>query len=575
MVEGSLHSVLILSSLTLLRIEKYPPWDGRTTFYTLRVLLEQFHADLPRQMTYTAVNLSAHITSRTSSPYTLMHVTYFLCLILLHREYVPFIPLRLSKPEGPLDPPIFSPDEYEIPSGWWDESARICFKSARNIMEIARTCQDWDVLVETPMIGFAIYTVSFVGVYCMNFPYMDPDGFMCNKTISSTDSDSSNPASTDTRGSEEARRAIELVGQMRKRLKMADGWFRTIKRMHAYFSKMKSDYHRNTKALASSASESDGSPAAQRHLSLREGGMGGGLQEYKLMEQSLEFGSLDGEDSGKVADTFGTKKTEFEETITASDLRGSVVKSETQEFADTASGSEASISKRDKWIAINSVVTVEAARQAQESNRSHSSVEPISAPIITAYSPPMVSPTSYQQHRPEQLPATQTFYNLHSTALGGDPSPPSVPSLISPASQSASTPLSSPYPRQDSASSLTPYGSFVPQNSYIPMQQQHHHHHHQYTSTQPGPPSDHLYHDREVVGLQSHPAGIMQSSPSGQAWQSGQPKEDWLNSTSTRLGGDDVAAFVAGTKWEDWNVNGAQGAGWWNSLWGRMPDTGV
>jgi hypothetical protein len=523
-------------------------------------------------MTYTPINLSAHITSRTSSPYALMHVIYFLCLILLHREFVPFIPIRLSKPEGPLDPPIFHPEEHDIPPGWWEESARNCFRSARNIMEIARTCQDWGVLIETPMIGFAIYTVSFVGVYCMNFPHMDPDGFMCNNTIAQADGNSSNPATPDTRGAEEARRAIELLGQMRKRLKMADGWFRTIKRMHVYFSKMKSDYRRNTKALASSASESEGSPAAHRHLSLREGGLGGGLEEYKLLEQSLEFGSLDGEDSDMMADLFGTKKTNFEDMTTASDPGSSAVKSETQEAADTASGTETSTSRSDKWIAINNVGVIEGAKQAQESS---SSGEPFQASTPAAFLPPLPSPTSYQQYRSQQHSSSQSFYGQHSTVPVVGHSPSNTPTLISPASQSASTPLSSPYPQADSAASLAPYHSYVPRNTYVPIQHQHRHqqqHHGHQLQYPPTPP-------------QPHPAGIMRLPPNSQAWRSlsasapapaETPKEgDWLNSTSTRLGGDDVAAFVEGSSWEEWNANGAQGAGWWNSLWGGVPGTGA
>jgi hypothetical protein len=91
---------------------------------------------------------------------------------MLHREYVPFIPLRCKKPEGPLDPPLFPPAKYDVPPGYWEDSARQCFKAARDLVDLARTCQEWNVLVQTPIVGFAIYTVAFVGVYCINFPWM-------------------------------------------------------------------------------------------------------------------------------------------------------------------------------------------------------------------------------------------------------------------------------------------------------------------------------------------------------------------------------------------------------------------
>jgi len=92
-----------------------------------------------------------------------MHTVHLLCSIMLHREYVPFIPLRCSKPQGPLDSPLFPPDQYEIPPGFWDDSARECFKAARDLIDLLRTCQEYEVLVETPIVGFATYTVAFCG----------------------------------------------------------------------------------------------------------------------------------------------------------------------------------------------------------------------------------------------------------------------------------------------------------------------------------------------------------------------------------------------------------------------------
>lgn len=114
-------------------------------------------------MTLNPANISAHITSRTSTPYTLLHATIMLCKMLLHREYLPFVPLRCSKPSGPLDPPLFPDDKYAVPPGFWEHSASECFKSARDLMDLLRTCQEWGVLVETPIVGFAIYVAACVG----------------------------------------------------------------------------------------------------------------------------------------------------------------------------------------------------------------------------------------------------------------------------------------------------------------------------------------------------------------------------------------------------------------------------
>lgn len=145
------------------RREQYPPWDERSTFYELHHSLNAFDLSLSRHLTLSSANTSAHVSQRTSTPYALMHMVQLLCRIILHREYVPFIPLRCTRPQGPLDPPLFPADKYTIPIGFWDQSARELFRAARNLIDLARTCHEWGVLVETPIAGFAIYTVAFVG----------------------------------------------------------------------------------------------------------------------------------------------------------------------------------------------------------------------------------------------------------------------------------------------------------------------------------------------------------------------------------------------------------------------------
>lgn len=119
-------------------------------------------------MTLTTANISAHITSRTSTPFVLMHIVHLLSGMILHREYIPFIPLRSPKPQGPLDPPTFSPEDYSIPEGFWEQSARELFRSARDVIDLLRICQEWGVLVETPIVGFATYTAAFTGRYSLS-----------------------------------------------------------------------------------------------------------------------------------------------------------------------------------------------------------------------------------------------------------------------------------------------------------------------------------------------------------------------------------------------------------------------
>lgn len=574
------------------RIEQYPPWDTRSQWHKLRQNCLDFKASLPRQHSLTPQNTQAHISLKTSTPYTLVHTVYLLCQIMLHREYVPFIPIRCSKPEGPLDKPTFPPNEYNVPPNFWDESARECFRSAREIMDLVGICQEWNVLVETPIVGFAIYTVAFVGVYCINFAWMDPDGYMCTKPTpagTAYPSGSSRPA--ENMGFEAARQALELTGNMGRRLHMAVGWFDTITKMHKYFQRMKKDYRKNVQANGPSPG-SDDSPLSTRNLSLREGGEGGGLDEFKVLERTLkDFGRLEDLDVEMTDATLlhGARAADLYDDSSA----GTTVKSEEPDHR-TAS-TEHQRADGGPWNAINTAPGAVPSRQPSIST-------PSSAPFRSYDSYPPQHQTTAQplgQH-PSYAHQINSFRPAYPADTPG-PGQGAPPSLTSPASHSASTTSqpSPPFERQPS------YGGWTPQNtntSYpmappqagaygntngVAAAPHHHHAHHapqqpQYppsmpnggpgagaTSYQPTPQHQQqaMQHAHQQQHLQPAPQ-LHEPLHAPAVWDHLQ-KEQWLNSLPTDTSADDLAAFIDGSEVGDWAARNEYGqTGWLTTLWG-------
>jgi len=258
------------------REEIFPPWSERSEFYKLRKQLEAFHDSLPPKLTFSPTKIAAHIAAGSITLYTAIHTLYSLCNIVLHREYIPFVPLRCQKPSGPLDEPTFPPES--VPVGFWEESAEIMFKSARDIMEIVRVTSDRQVLVESPQVGFAVWTAAFVGICSINFPYMDQACYMCDPPIND---EHGNAFTGSWKGATGL--AIKTLNQMKPKSKMACGWSFWIDRLHRYYEGIKRDYDSSIRAL--------GGPSSEHQRSLREGGLGGGLEEYKLLEKELkDFG---------------------------------------------------------------------------------------------------------------------------------------------------------------------------------------------------------------------------------------------------------------------------------------------
>lgn len=247
------------------RTEKHPPWESSTRFYQLSTELQEFDEALPPNLTFTEDNLSAHIEKRSVTAYVSMHMLYCLCLIMLHREYIPFIPLRCKRPQGPLDEPTFPPSKYNIPKGFWEDSAESMSKAARDIVVIARTCQDSSVLPESPLIGFAVYQAAFVGVYLIRFQHMDTGRHITKFEENDHTGESQGKFDIVT---------AQILKSMGPRLKMATGYCITLIKMHDIYKEFERGYRNHF-------------PNNRYHFE------GGGLAHYTKYEEMLKgFGSL-------------------------------------------------------------------------------------------------------------------------------------------------------------------------------------------------------------------------------------------------------------------------------------------
>jgi hypothetical protein len=171
---------------------------------------------------------------------------YSLSVIVLHRELLPFVPVRCMLPQGPMDQSLF-PHEPPIPQGFYVESARQLFGASRDILDLIQTIQGRCALPETPISGFALYTMAFAAIYAIHFPHMDLDHYVSPADPGAV---SSMVGAVST--------VLERISDMRRRLPMADNWFRTIHRIHLYYDKITDEAIAESKARP-------GAPAVQ-HL---------------------------------------------------------------------------------------------------------------------------------------------------------------------------------------------------------------------------------------------------------------------------------------------------------------------
>jgi hypothetical protein len=95
-----------------------------------------------------------------------MHAFLMLSTVALYREYMAFSPWRVTTPQGPLDEPKLTEKPPEGGPNYWVEQACECFGAVNEFASILQACQAQNLIVESPIAGFATYLVAWCGRYC-------------------------------------------------------------------------------------------------------------------------------------------------------------------------------------------------------------------------------------------------------------------------------------------------------------------------------------------------------------------------------------------------------------------------
>jgi hypothetical protein len=476
------------------RTEKYiPPWDERTEFYKLRKQLDDFQDSLPQKLKYTSTNLAAHVGGSSMTVYTAIHTLIFLCEIVLHREYVPFIPLRCDGPVGPLDEPTFPTNKFEIPEGFWEESAEAIFRAASNIMEIVRANSGRGFFIESPQVGFAIWTAAFVGVYSINFPHMDAAGHMIGRDSHLDFGDLGDTVKGATG------LAVRTLTQMSSKMKMAYGWSKTIKRMHEYFVGIIKD-HRRSLLDTSSLDHQSRAPAGQRKLSLREGGRGGGLEEYKLLEKELkEFGTIEEDESNStppISETTGSRAS----TAARSMSMTPNIKPEPMQGLDRHAAGR--LTSDGSWAAVN--------------NTSSNGVDEAGRPVPFSMYGPAQGPT---------VTADTVYFQTHHRPKGPTSAPPSLTGA-----QSSPSDLNSSFGPAEHINTSAPATNVYAHSSHPAVYHSNMQQQHMARQNDPWPPHAHMHTPIQPSYMKTH-GGVI-------------------------LGGSQIAGFSDGLPFDMWATDG-------------------
>jgi hypothetical protein len=90
--------------------------------------------------------------------------------MFLHREFIPLLPLRVTKPTGPIDPPFF---HSEAPLRWWESSAATLHNAAESVTDILAQLGKTNNFLMSPLAGFCVFTATLTHLHVAAFPHIN------------------------------------------------------------------------------------------------------------------------------------------------------------------------------------------------------------------------------------------------------------------------------------------------------------------------------------------------------------------------------------------------------------------
>ncbi|KAH8901122.1 hypothetical protein GQ53DRAFT_614883, partial [Thozetella sp. PMI_491] len=146
------------------------PWVEGSPWGLLYRELQSWRECKDTRLRYPDVTVEGHAALGQAEEFGYINLVYYVSLLFLGREYIPFLPTIESEPSGPVDPPLLP---LEPPPGWWAERANELFAASANITLLLHELESADAVLQTPFAGFCSFSAATMNLYVLFFPRMN------------------------------------------------------------------------------------------------------------------------------------------------------------------------------------------------------------------------------------------------------------------------------------------------------------------------------------------------------------------------------------------------------------------
>ncbi|CAK7231341.1 hypothetical protein SBRCBS47491_007898 [Sporothrix bragantina] len=155
----------------LCRTENHP-WMAGSPWRLPYDELQLWRTHMDRRLKYpeTAVAGHAVLGNGNAEQFAYINLIYYISVLFLGREYIPFLPTPEATPVGPVDPPLLT---LQAPSNWWADRAAELFDASVHIVTLLKELADAGAALDSPFAGFCSFSAATMNLYILHFPNMN------------------------------------------------------------------------------------------------------------------------------------------------------------------------------------------------------------------------------------------------------------------------------------------------------------------------------------------------------------------------------------------------------------------
>lgn len=148
------------------------PWVAGSPWRLPHDELQMWRKNTDKRLRYpeTAVAGHAALGNGNAEQFAYINLIYYISILFLGREYIPFLPTPDAGPVGPVDPPLLS---LPPPPTWWADRAAELFLACVRIVTLLRELDDAGAALDSPFAGFCSFSAATMNLYVLHFPNMN------------------------------------------------------------------------------------------------------------------------------------------------------------------------------------------------------------------------------------------------------------------------------------------------------------------------------------------------------------------------------------------------------------------